>query len=101
MATHQMTADDFSLSLNGFDEIAIAKAFGDEVSALGSKRPMTFLRALIFVALRRDGSKDAEAYQAAMGLTLREVTEFFPDQEPEVFPDEPVTEQGKGDAPSS
>lgn len=73
-----MTADETVLSLTGFDEIAIATAFRADISAL-RESPFQFLRALIFVDQRRKGAKDAEAFQAAMNLTVADLNAYFPD----------------------
>lgn len=73
--TSDKSADEVFESLNGFDEIAIERAFG-EITSL-KDRPMMFLRALLFIETRREGQKDAEAKQAAMNATMRELTDHF------------------------
>ncbi|NGN92646.1 hypothetical protein G5C66_07830 [Nocardioides sp. KC13] len=73
--TSEKTADEVFESLNGFDEIAIEKAFG-EITSLKDK-PMMFLRALLFTEHRREGKTDKEAKQAAMDATMRELTDYF------------------------
>lgn len=94
------TATDLALSLNGYDEIAIAKFFNADWTEL-QDRPFTFLRALIFVAERRGGAKDAEAYKTAMTFTQTEAGAYFAeDPTGEEQPDAPETEVGKDDAPS-
>jgi len=97
--TSPMTATDVALSLNGFDEIAIAKLFGCDYTEL-KDRPVMFLRSLMFVMERRAGAKDAEAYKSAMSATAREVNDYFPDETPDLDPDDPDTDEGKDDAPS-
>ncbi|GAA1977495.1 hypothetical protein GCM10009798_43390 [Nocardioides panacihumi] len=72
-----MTADDFFESLTGFDEIAIKQHFGASVSNLKDE-PMDFMRALVFVAERREGKTDIQAKDAALTLTVREVLAYFP-----------------------
>lgn len=100
MPQTDVPVEDFLKSLNGFDEIAIARAFdGADVSAGLAKRPSTLLRALVFVDQRRKGMRDPEAHQAALALTLDELEAYFPDDD-EVMPEEPVTVQGEDDAPS-
>lgn len=94
-----ITASDMFLSLNGFDELAVAKAFGSDVAEL-REAPMRFMRALAFIHRRREGDKDAEAYKAAMNLTIEEAGNYFAPDLDEVDPDDPVTEAGKDDAPS-
>lgn len=71
-------------SLNGFDEIAISKAFGADIMDLQQAKPMSFLRALVFVLKRREGMKDGEAKNAALTLTIREVNDTFADEEDDV-----------------
>jgi hypothetical protein len=89
------TADDFFETLNGFDEIAIKKAFGKPPIELSDDDKMAFGRSLIFVAERRAGKTDTEALKAARTYTFGEVTDYFAD-DVEPMPEEPVTEQGKG-----
>jgi len=64
------------MSLNGFDEIAIAARFGEKIGELRNE-PITCGRALAFVHYRRQGQNDGDAFTAAQTLTMREVTEFF------------------------
>ncbi|WP_062208846.1 hypothetical protein [Demequina oxidasica] len=100
MSNTEMTAEDFFKSITGFDEIAIQKAFGASFVDLRNDQ-FRFLRALVFVDLRRDGKKDADAYTEVMGLGIGAVDGWFADVEAEVFPEEPVTDQGKAAAPAS
>lgn len=94
--TADVTAEDMFQSLTGFDELAIAKAFGEDISSLRHK-PFRFLRALVFVHKRRaEGVKDPQAYQATQELTMRQLEAYF-------VADEPMAEEtdlGK-DAPPS
>lgn len=64
------------MSLNGFDEQAIAAAFGEDIMALRDK-PSRFIRALVFIEKRREGMKDAEAKKAAMEMTMADIEEAF------------------------
>lgn len=80
---------EFLMSLNGFDEIAIAARFGTSITALRND-PIAAGRAMAFVHYRRAGANDHDAHQSALGLTLREVSEFF---QPE-----PVSAEGNDDA---
>lgn len=89
-----MTAEEVFDSLTGFDEIAIAQKFGREVTELAEKSPTTWIRAMVFTVMRREGLSDVDAKQAALELTLAQTQEFFADDD-EVTPDEPVTESGK------
>ena len=99
MSTTDKTAEDLFKSLNGFDEIAVSRAFGEDLSVLRTK-PFTFVRALVFVDLRRGGAKDGDAHKQAMTLTMGELEDYFA-QDEEVLPEEPTTERGKGDKPSN
>jgi hypothetical protein len=94
MSTSQMSADDFFMSLNGFDEIAISKAFDMEVFQL-RKHPFKFLRSLAFVDMRRNGMKDAEAKEGALNLTIDQLQDYFAKPEEEFNEDDPITESGK------
>lgn len=97
MSTTTTSADDLFMSLNGFDEIGIAKAFDADVFAL-KKKPFMFLRALVFVDQKRNGANHEEAKKAALLLTIDELNDYFPEHEDEVMPDEPETEAGKDDS---
>lgn len=99
MENERLSANALAETLNGFDEIAISKAFGEDISELRSK-PFSFLRALIFIEQKRNGSKDAIAYKAAMEVRTVELDEYFPDDPEEVDPDEPVTDEGKDGEPT-
>jgi hypothetical protein len=105
------TADEFFNSLTGFDELAIAKQFGQalehlipsENKATGQKTgsPFLFQRALAFVDLRRGGANDRDAFKQAMELSIAEANGYFADDEPDLDPDDPDTEAGKGSEPSA
>ena len=84
---------EFLMSLTGFDEIAIAARFGEPVTSIQRTDAMKAGRALAFTHYRRAGMNDHEAYNAALGLTLREVSEFFPP--------EPVVASAEGNAPGA
>lgn len=99
MSTADVSGEDFFLTFTGFDEIAVAKAFGTEISDLREK-PFMFLRSLAFVHQRRtQGLNDADAFQAAMELSISALGDYFPDSEPELDPEAPEGAQGKGDSP--
>lgn len=87
-------------SVNRFDEIAIARAFGEDIYVLKEK-PFDFLRAMAFVVMRRDGATDAEAKERAFLLGTRQARDFFAPDVEEFDPEEPVTEAGKDDSPSA
>lgn len=78
--TSDMTISEMTNSLTGFDEIAIAKHFGGEFTDLAENKPTTLGRALVFVAERRDGKTDQEAFQVAMDLPLGTCQSYFADE---------------------
>jgi hypothetical protein len=93
-----MTAGDLFMSLNGFDEIAVAQRFGAPIAAL-REDATTLGRALAFVDQRRKGLKDSEAYDAAMGLTIHVVShEYF---QPEPKADDPAAASAEGNGEPS
>lgn len=98
--TSEMTADEVFDSLNGFDEIAITQRFGASIGALaknGEAGIFMFLRALAFIAERRAGKGDNDAYMAAMNLSTKEANAYFADPADELDPADPETESGKDD----
>jgi len=102
-----MTGDEMFDSLTGFDEIAITKKFGKTISQLAQADELQFTRALIFIDYRRRGQKDDTAYEGAMTLPIDAadgrdaVMTYFAKAQPEIMPESPVTDQGKGDSPSN
>lgn len=97
---HEMTVEDFAGTLTGWDEIAIAKAFGQDFLALKDKGT-TLVRALVFVDFKRQGQKHEEAYASAMDQPMASLENYFAEEEPELDPDDPETDQGKDDSPSA
>lgn len=94
MTDEKLTATEVSESLTGYDEIGIAKAFG-EIESLKGNMPA---RALAFVLSKREGKTHDEAYEAAMSLSAKALGDVFADEDDEVIPDEPVTDAGKDDS---
>lgn len=95
--TVQMSTDEMFESLTGFDEVAIAKHFGDEWQGLMTEKPVMFLRALAFVHFTRTEMNTADAKKAAMGLTVKQAHDFFEPEVEDGEDDNPVTAQGKDD----
>lgn len=95
-----MSANALTETLNGFDEVAISKAFGQDISDLRTK-PLLFLRALIFIEQKRSGAKDAVAYKAAMEVRTVDLDHYFPDDPEDGNPDpeDPVSAEGNDAAP--
>lgn len=87
MSHTDMTATEVFESLTGFDEIAIAQKFGTDVTVLADTKPTMFMRALVYVLKRRDGMTDAEAKNAAMGLTLKAAEGYFADDAADPMPE--------------
>ena len=99
--TSSITPSEMVESLTGFDELAIQKHMGVDPYSDAERKPMAVIRALIFIQHRRDGLKDAEAKEAAMSMPMREVEDFFADEEDEIDPENPETPSGEGSAPSA
>ncbi|WP_028654880.1 hypothetical protein [Nocardioides sp. J54] len=87
-----MTAVEAMNSLNGFDEIAIEKAFGQDFDDLNGRATV---RAVIFVLEKRAGASDKDAKQYAMSVPMGQLDDHFESNPEEVDEDEPETEQGK------
>jgi hypothetical protein len=60
----------------GYDEIAISKFFHMQLSQL-EENPTTGMRVAMFLHLRRNGSKDQEAYKDAMTMTLKALSDLI------------------------
>lgn len=86
--THNMTAGELYESTTGYDDIAIERAFGGSLidwapnEDTGSHgHPMKLLRALIFVAERREGLKDPEAKHAALNMSVKDCQDYFAEED--------------------
>lgn len=93
----ELTADDMFESLTGHEEIAVKQMFGRTAVDLSQVDPLQFMRALIYVEQARRGLKDKQAWNAAQSLTLGQAADYFADDEPEPMPEDPSTDQGKGE----
>lgn len=78
--TEKLDARALGRSLNGFDEIAIRKMFGDTFEKLEG---MFAGRALYFIHLRREGQADGDAYKGSMNATVGELEELFGSEDAE------------------
>jgi hypothetical protein len=76
--TDRMPLDELAESLNGFEELAIQKAFGLTLDHLEEQGTIA-VRAFAFIEFKREGQKDAAAHKAAMEMTLRELTDRYPE----------------------
>lgn len=74
-----MKADEYLDSLTGWEEQAIAKAFGEDVSVLATTKPTAFLRSMAFVMFQREGDKFGEARARAMDTSLQQIRGLFTD----------------------
>ena len=84
---------ELSQSVNGFDQIAIRARFHERFDTL-AEDPMMLSRALYFVHLRREGTKDADAFQASMVLSMGDLTDLFESSDDDEFEgDESGTEE--------
>lgn len=103
MSKSVLTLEEITESLTGFDEIAIEKVTGHDLTAM-QDTPVRMVRALVAIDLNRKAdtgiARYAEDYKQAMGMTMREVMDYFATDE-EVLVDEPETDSGKGEPPSA
>ena len=96
-STSGMSLEEIQKSVNGFDEIAVEQSFGYDLWTEGEARPMKFVRALVFIHLRRpadrggQGLSDADAKARVLEMPAGEVDDYFADQDE----DEP---SGEGDS---
>lgn len=68
-------------TINGFEEMAIERAFGKSFRHLGDGTLAA--RAILFVQWCREGVKDKDAYRNAMLLGIEELESMFSNPEPE------------------
>lgn len=78
-----MTAEEFSGSLTGFEEIAIAKHFDLDIYGEAETRPMVAIRALVFTDQVRKGETAADAKTYAMSMAGKDAMAYFPDEDPD------------------
>jgi len=69
--------DEMANSINGFDQIAIKKMFGDSLASIGQSDATMFMHVLYFVQLRRQGAKDPEARNQSLSMPLKELSALF------------------------
>lgn len=89
---NNLTAREALNSLNGFDEIAIEKAFGKPLDELDGRATV---RSVIFVLEKRAGSSDKDAKAYALGVAMGKLDDHFDTAPDEIDEDDPETEQGK------
>lgn len=101
----KIDAEEAAGSVTGYDEIAIAKAFGlDLVDMQEQKKGTLTMRALLFITRRREGLSDKDAYRSVMEMRLSDVLDAFDtdaaeaDAAADELDDEPVSAAGKGAA---
>ena len=74
-------------SLTGFDQIAIRQRFNERFDSL-AEDPIMLTRGIYFVQLRRDGEKDADAFNQAMTIPFGELQGKFTQSEDAVDPED-------------
>lgn len=94
-----LSASETFQSFTKFDEIAVAKAFDADIYSL-RQRPFDFLRCLVFTHQRRLGRSHEDAKKYAFECTIADLGSYFPRSEAdqELDPEEPRTDEGKGDS---
>jgi hypothetical protein len=102
VATTDMTFDEALDSLTGYDELGVKQAAGMPLNKLLSADEIHAIRCVVAVVEQRKNGKPgskgyAEAYKAAMGLTLKDVRTYFAEAAEEFDPSDPDSESGKGD----
>lgn len=93
MSKTDVTAEEIAWSITGFDKIAIIKAFGmslPEIQKAGDN--MELVRVFAYVDMKHRGTPDKEAREQALNLTVRDLTNYFPEPESD-------EELGKGETP--
>lgn len=101
--TTQHSITELVSSLTGYEDQAIEDRFGRTIAQLLDANAIKACRALLFVEAKRRGVRDGDAYKQVMGMTISEVDSSFKDEAEDaddLNPDEPYTEQGKGDSTS-
>lgn len=76
----KMTANEMTMTITGFEELEIVKAFGEPFDEMNWR---SLARALVFVKSRRDGLAPDPAFDAAMGLSLEALGDQFADGDEE------------------
>jgi hypothetical protein len=97
--SEKLDPQEFSQTLNGFDELAISRMFGSDISELAATLQV---RALEFVRLRREGMKDRDAHRRVMEMLRVELEEQWKNDNSEA--DQAGDDTGKdwiGNGPSS
>lgn len=93
---NRLTVQEMVNSLLRFEEIAIKRAFGENFIVLSRTNAPEYGRALVFVAKRREGLSDAEAFNAVEAMTFGEVQAYFQPEPGDDDLEQPVTAAGKG-----
>lgn len=68
--------EELARSLTGFEEIAVEQRFRRSLASMGEDSTMA-MRMLLFVAQKRSGMKDADAFRAVMEMPLSDVVARF------------------------
>lgn len=75
----KIDAKAFTRTLTGFDEIGIKRMFG---AGLGELDGGIVPRAILWVAERREGMNDGDAFRKVMEMPLGDLEEKFEDPDP-------------------
>lgn len=84
--------EELAESLNGWEELAVQKMFGFSIDKFEEHGTLG-IRALAYVEIKREGTNDKVAHQAAMDLTLRQLVERYPEMDEDNVPDPMATLQ--------
>lgn len=90
MTTEIHTLEELAESLNGWEELAVVKAFGFTIDDFENQGTLG-IRALAFVEFKRDGAKDPAAHKAAMDLSISELVSRYPEMNEDEVPDPMAT----------
>lgn len=89
-------------SMTGFDEIAIERMFGKSADVMRNSGAETLLlRSLVFVAYRREGLKDPEAFKKVMNAPMKEINAFIEQRAAGDAPGEAQAENSSESGPPS
>lgn len=93
MTTETHTLEELAESLNGWEELAVVKAFGFTIDDFENQGTLG-IRALAFIEFKREGAKDPAAHKAAMDLSVRELVDRYPEMNEDAVPDPMASIEG-------
>lgn len=89
-------ADEMFRSLNGFEQIAVEQLFRTRLKVIADDE-LAVMRALLFVAGKREGLADPDAFRNVMLMRLDDVTARFSKPEQDTPDDEDPSLQAQRD----